>query len=106
MNIRAPKFCMAAGCGELVRTGYCNDHKQDEALKRKAGQRDYNERRAESDKLYGQQKWRKLSIAFRKRNPLCSECDANGLVRSGGLVDHVQRAEARPGLFFWLSNRR
>src|SRR5690554_8139509 len=106
MNIRAPKFCMAAGCGELVRTGYCNDHKQDEVLKRKAGQRDYNVRGAESEKLYGQQKWRKLSIAFRKRNPLCSECDADGLVGSDDLVDDMQPAKSRLDIFFeWLHHR-
>jgi len=106
VNIKAPKFCMTAGCGTLVRSGYCEAHKPNEAAKRKSGQRDYNERRAESDKLYGQQKWRKLSIAFRKRNPLCSECDANGLVRPADLVDHIQPAKARPDLFFNWRNLR
>ena len=106
MNIRAPKFCMKAGCGTLVRSGYCEAHKPNEAAKRKAGQRDYNRRRAMSDKLYGQQKWRKLSIAFRKRNPLCENCEKKGLARPADLVDHIEPAKLRPDLFFSWRNLR
>lgn len=106
MNIRAPRFCTAAGCGALVRSGYCDAHKQDETAKRKAGQRDYNDRRAESDRLYSTQKWRKLSIAFRKRNPLCKNCDESGLVRPADLVDHIEPAKLRPDLFFAWRNLR
>lgn len=106
MPSKAPTFCRHAGCGELVPGGYCDQHKPAERKQRLQGQQDYNRRRSESDRLYSTQRWKKLSIVFRKRNPLCCECDADGLVRPADLVDHIKPAKSHPDLFFEWSNLR
>lgn len=106
MNKRAPRFCQRSGCGALVVSGYCDEHKPVQAQARREGQKDYNARRSESDKLYGTERWRKLSITFRKRHVLCVECERKGLVRHADLVDHIKPAKAFPELFFEWGNLR
>lgn len=106
MAQRAMTFCRHPGCGELVRSGYCDKHKPAERSDRLAGQRDYNKRRAESDSLYGTQRWRKLSVAFKRRHPCCSECENNGLVRPTEIVDHIVPAKEDLSLFWEWSNLR
>lgn len=39
--------------------------------------------------LYGSSRWRKTSERFRKANPLCVRCKANGLVVASQVADHV-----------------
>lgn len=107
MGSKAPKLCKHPRCGALVFDGaYCSAHKVDQRADRLQGQKEYNARRAETDRLYSSQRWRKLSVVFRKRHPLCCECEAQGLVRVADLVDHIQPAKARPDLFFEWSNLR
>ena len=97
---------MQSGCGELVTSGYCEAHKPKQQQRRAEGQRSYNERRAESDKLYKTERWRKLSVTFRKRNPMCAECERKGLTRYADLVDHIKPTKAFPELFFDWRNLR
>lgn len=106
MPVRAPSICKHPGCGQLVRASYCEPHQAAADSRKKEGQRDYNGRRAESDRRYSTVKWRKLSIRFRQRNPLCSNCDGNGLVRKADLVDHIKPAKSHPELFFDWRNLR
>ena len=107
MGIKAPSFCKHAGCGRLVKSAYCDEHQAAADNRKKQGQIDYNvNRRAESDRRYSTEKWRRLSIAFRKRNPLCVNCDDNGLVRPAVLVDHIKPAKSHPELFFEWRNLR
>lgn len=106
MPRKAPTLCRHPGCGSLVVGGYCDDHKPAERQQRLTGQQDYNRRRAESDRLYSTQKWKRLSIAFRRRHPLCCECELKGLTRASKLVDHIKPAKAHPELFFDWKNLR
>jgi 5-methylcytosine-specific restriction protein A len=106
MPVKAPSFCKHSGCGQLVRSAYCDEHQAVADLRKKKGQIDYNSRRADSDRRYSTEKWRKLSITFRKRNPLCANCDANGLVRPAALVDHIKAAKSHPELFYEWRNLR
>lgn len=106
MPAKAPTLCKHPGCGALVRGGYCDQHKAAAAVNRKQGQQDYNRRRAESDRLYSTQRWRKLSIVYKKRHPLCCECERNGLVRATEIVDHIKPAKSHPELFWEWSNLR
>jgi len=106
MPAKAPTLCKHPGCGVLVRGGYCDQHQAAAANNRKLGQQDYNRRRAESDRLYSTQRWRKLSIVYKKRHPLCCECERNGLVRATEIVDHIKPAKSHPELFWEWSNLR
>jgi 5-methylcytosine-specific restriction protein A len=106
MPVKAPTICKHPGCGQIIHGAYCEPHQAAAVERKKAGQIDYNTRRADSDRRYSTEKWRKLSITFRKRNPLCVHCDANGLVRPAVLVDHIKPAKAHPELFFEWRNLR
>ncbi len=107
MGRKAPSFCAYPSCGQLVvGSAYCDEHQPVERADRLQGQRDYNTRRSDSDQQYGSQRWRKLSVAFRRRYPLCSECESNGLVRAADLVDHIKPAKEFPELFFSWKNLR
>ena len=106
MGRKAPTFCRYSGCGELVSAGYCDAHKPVAKSDRLEGQKDYNRRRSESDALYGTQRWKKLSIVFKKRHPCCVECEINGLVRPTQIVDHIKPAKTHPELFWEWSNLR
>ena len=106
MNRKAPTFCRHPSCGELVHGGYCDQHKPAERKDRLQGQKDYNQRRAESDSLYGTQRWRKLSIAYKRSHPCCVECEKEGLVRATEIVDHIVPAKEDPSLFWEWSNLR
>tara|TARA_R110002167_G_scaffold188319_1_gene389843 strand:- start:23428 stop:23793 length:366 start_codon:yes stop_codon:yes gene_type:complete len=106
MASKAPSFCRHPGCNALTTDGYCKDHKQDRRANELQSQKQYNSRRAESDSLYKTNRWKKLSIAYRKRHPLCCECESNGLIRPADLVDHIKPAKANPELFWEWSNLR
>jgi 5-methylcytosine-specific restriction protein A len=44
---------------------------------------------AERQKLYATQRWRRLRLAHLKDNPLCVECDKQGLLVPAVVVDHA-----------------
>lgn len=106
MPRKAPTICKHPGCGLVVYESFCEPHKEAAAKRKREGQKDYNTRRAESDRRYSTSKWRKLSITFRKRNPLCANCDEQGRVRPAALVDHIKSAKANPELFYEWRNLR
>lgn len=106
MPRKAPTICKHPGCGSLVVGSYCEPHQAAADQRKKQGQKDYNTRRAESDRRYSTSKWRKLSIVFRKKNPLCSNCEEHDRVRPAVLVDHIQAAKTHPELFYDWRNLR
>lgn len=56
-------------------------------------------RRQKTRKFYGSNKWRKLSLLHRKRNPLCVRCLDRGVHRVAKVADHDNPLwEGREGL--------
>lgn len=107
MPRKAPTICRAPGCGQLVHGGsYCGQHVERAKQSLAESHRSYNQRRPDSDQRYKTTRWRKLSIAFRRKHPLCCECEAQGLVRVADLVDHIEPAKEKPELFFEWRNLR
>jgi 5-methylcytosine-specific restriction protein A len=45
--------------------------------------------RTESKKFYQTGAWRKLRNAYIKANPLCAECQKQGIVKAASVVDHI-----------------
>ncbi len=41
------------------------------------------------DPFYDLRRWRKLTVAHRRAEPLCRECRKNGVIKIGTLVDHI-----------------
>ncbi len=56
-------------------------------------------------KLYNGRQWRKMSIAYRKQNPLCEmECKSNGLLKPAKVVDHIKPHRGDLKLFYDWNN--
>lgn len=47
-------------------------------------------RKPEHSRLYHSAAWGKASKAYRAANPLCAECERNGVVRAAECVDHIE----------------
>ena len=46
------------------------------------------ERRDKKKKLYSSKHWRKLSLLYRKQNPLCVRCLSRGKYKQADVADH------------------
>lgn len=111
MSSRPPKPCAWAGCRALVSGApHCATHKPMAEERRqkqiKRTNKRYNENRDISDARYKQEKWRRLSIYYRKLHPLCAQCELEGRVTASQMVDHLKPTKTHPELFFEWSNLR
>lgn len=111
MPSRSLKPCAHPGCGALVRgKAYCEPHqvKADErrAEHMKTVHADYNSRRDSSDSFYKAEAWKKLSAIYKKRHPLCVECEAQGRITPVQIVDHIKSYKTHPQLGLDWSNLR
>ena len=111
MGSRPAKPCAWPGCAALVSgTPHCPRHKPLAAERReqqlKRSHRQYNTSRDVSDQRYKQEKWRRLSIYYRKLHPLCVQCEKEGRVTASQMVDHIKPTKTHPELFFEWSNLR
>ena len=58
---------------------------------------------ANRDSLYGR-RWRKLRALFLSQAPLCSMCEDEGRTSLAQEVDHIQKHNGNPELFFEWTN--
>lgn len=84
MPYQSKKPCCRPGCPELVEkdSSYCDKHKrhylkQDIIRRGICSSRGYNYR------------WQKLKKLYLKKNPLCTQCLAEGRVTPAEAVDHI-----------------
>jgi len=107
----APRPCCHAGCGRLVANGsYCPTHQQladdrREAQLKSANKR-YNRTRSESDKFYSTSAWRRFRSHYLIMNPLCVDCEADGIVEPAVVVDHIKPFKDFPDLALDEANMR
>jgi 5-methylcytosine-specific restriction protein A len=105
MPKRAPTPCRDPGCPELVyekaAQGYCAAH-QCRVQERKARyERTSKQRRrqdatqARLDVFYNGANWKRVRDAHKALEPLCRHCAAQGIIKAGDMVDHIQ--ERRDG---------
>lgn len=84
--------CGHPGCPELVRNGYCDQHRREKEQRRgSAASRGYGSR------------WQKYRLRYLKEHPLCVRCQAEGRVVAATVVDHVipHRGDQ---VLFWSKN--
>ena len=79
MPYKSRKFCLQAGCPNIVNAGegYCPEHKR---ARRKS--------RYKSDRHYDYQ-WRKLRGVFLSMFPLCHDCEKAGRLTPATEVHHI-----------------
>lgn len=64
----------------------------------------YDQRRPSAAKrLYGR-KWQKARLQFLRANPLCVECEREGITRAATVVDHIVPHKQDLKLFWDRSN--
>lgn len=111
MGSRPAKPCAWPGCNALVSgVTHCTTHAP-AALERRQAQikrsnKRYNAVRDDSDSRYKAEKWRRLSIYYRRLHPLCVQCELQGRVTASQMVDHIKNTKQHPELFFEWSNLR
>jgi 5-methylcytosine-specific restriction protein A len=111
MGSRPAKPCAWPGCNALVSGAtHCTVHAPAAAERRakqvKRSNKAYNSVRDVSDARYKQEKWRRLSIYYRRLHPLCKQCELEGRVTASRMVDHIKPTKTHPDLFFDWSNLR
>ncbi|ASA14197.1 HNH endonuclease signature motif containing protein [Pseudomonas aeruginosa] len=112
MPRRPARICSEVGCGKPSVTGsfYCAMHKRAADERRAASARQahkkYNARRDDSDAFYKTERWRRLSIHYRKLHPLCEECEGRGLIVESRMVDHIKAVKSHPELALSWDNLR
>ena len=97
MPQRAPSLCAFPGCGRKVHGTHCAQHA-------KQYDRDRDKGRACATRRgygYGWQKLRRMQLT---RQPLCVECQRNGLTTWATTVDHITPHRGDRALFFDTHN--
>ena len=100
MPIKPKRPCTYPGCGILTNGSRCEVHQ--------AAQRDqvkaYDKSRGSAHSRGYSWKWTQYSKKYRRDNPLCVDCLADGILTSvehGGHVDHVIAVAGPDDPNFW-----
>lgn len=102
MTARPPSICRFPGCGKKIpRAGHCEAH-QREVRKASDSRRESSHQRG-----YGW-KWRQYAEHFKRANPLCAHCLAEGVIppRATTEVDHITPHRGDMRLFWDKANHQ
>lgn len=86
--------CSYPGCINLVKTGRCAEHKQDDRVYRDP-KRDY---------LYNTRAWKQLRERQLAQQPWCVDCLSLGIYTPATDVDHVDAHRGDRAKFFDINN--
>lgn len=84
---KAPKKpCAHPTCPELIEKGqsYCTQHRKERNRQYKRDRQD-----KETQKIYTSTRWRKIREIKLKKNPLCQDCQDEGVIKVADVVDHI-----------------
>jgi len=86
------KLCKRAGCGNLVKKGYCPAHAHLEKKEKQEMHRHYNNNVRDSDaqRFYESPAWRRLRKIQLSRFPFCQLCMTKGKAVPAVIVDHIR----------------
>lgn len=89
------KPCGHPGCTELVRNGYCDQHRREKEQRRgSAHERGYTSR------------WQRARLSYLRQHPLCVMCQAEGRVTAATVVDHIIPHKGDQVLFWDVNNHQ
>lgn len=89
MPTRAPHPCAEPGCAALVHHGSrCPAHRR-APIRDLEQVRRYDDRRGTAAERGYDARWRKVRELKLATNPLCEECERQGYVMPGELIDHI-----------------
>ena len=84
----AKRPCRKTGCRVLVLNGYCEAHKSNE--------RQYDRWRGSSSERGYDNAWWWFRRDYLRRNPLCRDCQAAGIVKLAEEVHHTRKLSEHP----------
>jgi 5-methylcytosine-specific restriction enzyme A len=90
------QFCGEPGCGVLVPSGKCAAH----APRARLTRQDY----AEVHRWYTSTRWQRLRAEVLQDEPFCRSCRARGVRALTVDVDHIQKHDGDPVLFWKRDN--
>lgn len=94
MPSKPKRPCSKMGCRELTTERFCSRHAKVEA-------KEYDRARGSSSQRGYTSRWQRYSRSFRKANPLCVNCSAQGLIRPSEHVDHIKAVSGADDPLFW-----
>ena len=77
---------------------YSTDYKHTRIFKKKSS-KPYS--KPEHAKLYNSRRWRGLRNLYYQRNPLCAQCNRNGITKAGDCVDHIKPISEGGDFYEW-----
>lgn len=86
--------CSEAGCNVRVKSGKCEQHKQQAS-------RQQNARRGSRRERGYTTEWDKYRLVFLKANPLCTHCLKLGVYTAATIVDHIIPIDGGADVLFW-----
>jgi 5-methylcytosine-specific restriction enzyme A len=98
MPLKPLKPCNHFGCPNLVKNGYCDNHKKDKYT--------YDKRRGSAAQRGYNYRWTKYREIFLRSHPLCLECEKKGIIRNATVVDHIVPHKGDNELFWDGSNHQ
>ena len=103
MATKPLKVCSTPGCPSLSKAGKC-----EECRKKRGGGGDGQRApwRAQSQKWYGSNRWKKARERFLVKHPICEckDCTTAERVQVATVVDHVKPHRGDPALFWDATN--
>ncbi len=100
MPMSPPSVCGRCGCTGTVRDGVCTHC----GPRRRQWNRSHDQARGNSNSRGYDRRWRDFAIAYLQRNPLCVDCDAEGIVGAATEVHHVRKLRDYPDGKYEQSN--
>ena len=95
--MRPSVYCAERGCSERVRRGPCRRH----ARERERARPNFDVR-----SWYHCARWEALKAQVRREQPLCDDCEREGMTVSGTQTDHTIPHQGDPDLFWNRGNLR
>lgn len=90
MTILAPlKPCRKPGCNNLSRNPFCELHTKKHQEQLKEARRSFDKERGTRTERGYDNRWLRAAKAFRLENPLCVDCEKDGIIKLGDCVDHI-----------------
>ena len=101
MPNRPMRPCKHYGCRELVQSGYCKEHENNNKTKRN---KDIDSKRLNANQRGYTYRWQKERLIFLQKNPLCVHCLEAGRLTPANIVDHIVPHKCDTNLFWDKKN--
>ena len=103
MGRKPMRECLASGCHNLTREGYCAKHISIKNERHKVYDRTARDKNAAA--FYKSERWRKArELALAMHNGLCQDCLVQGRITDAEMVHHIKPLREYPELATVQSN--